>query len=399
MNKDITGGPRTGWFSKKAVRNVVREKLSILGRNRPPIRVLMHPAAEQNPYLVVTRRALEDLGAKVTMLHDLESGELLRQAPMHDILHIFNIKEYRSPFSHEESIGQLSGFSRRFGNLWAAKRLGLKIFWTLYNEPKGGYSSEWLERTGRKMMFHQADRIVCLSRATGRLFRERYPDLPEKKILHIPHHNFGDYYPSVVSRRQGLNHLGIQPKGRIYLCYGGIHPYKGLADIIPIFGRHPMKDHTLIIAGNPTNKHYAKNIEGLCSRYDNIHTFLRYITPDEVQYYMQSADFFVMPYKNIVNSGSLMLALAFGKPLVAPNVGSIPEVATPQCSMLFDQAGSQELKSALARSLEMNLDKARAEARRLSQTYSAELLTRKLANAYLDFYPKRDKIQEELEEL
>lgn len=376
-----------------------REKLAVLRRNRPLLRVLMYPAAEQNPYLVVTKRRLEQLGVKVTPVRDLDSSDLLTLAPRYDLLHIFNIKEYQSPFTSPEPIMQLHHLSRRVRNLWMARRLGLKLFWTLYNEPKGYYSSEWLERFGRKWMFYQADRIICPSRNTRSMLRDRYPDLPEEKVIHIPHHNFDGYFPCQVRKSQARNHLGIQPRGRVFICFGGIHPYKGLTDVIPLFGRHPLSSHTLIVAGSPSNAHYASTIEGLCAQYDNVHAFLRYIPPDEVQYYMQAADVFVMPYKDILNSGSTMLALSFAKPIVAPGIGMIPEVLTPSCSVLFEQSGSHALREALVKSLDLNLERASGEARRISESYSAERMTRRLVNAYLSLFPGRDPIPEEAEEI
>ncbi len=381
------------------VNNWFREKVAVLRSQRPVVRVLMYPAAEQNPFLVVTRDQIENLGGKVTMLHSLDSGELLRLAPKHDILHIFNIEEYTSPFASPEMLHQAEHFAKRFFNLTVAKKMGMKLFWTLYNEPKGNFSSQRLERLGRKMMFHQADKILCPSNTTRNLLLERYPTLPDWKVVHLPHHNFQGYFPKQVSKRQAWDYLGIRPKGKVFICFGGIHPYKGLTDVIPLFGKHPLKEHTLIVAGNPSNKHYAATIEGLCAQYDNVHTFLRYVSRDDLQYYLQAADIFVMPFKDVLNSGSMMLALSFGKPLVAPAVGAIPEVLSPGCSVLFQQAGSSELKKALSKALELDLEKASAEARRVSELYSAEKLARRLINYYLDFFPRRQKIPEEPESL
>lgn len=383
----------------QAIAGWAREKITLLGSDRPIIRVLMYPAAEQNPYLIVTREHLERLGAKVTMLHDLDSSELIRQAATHDVLHIYNIQEYHGAPDGGETLSQLREFSKRFSSMWFTKRFGLKIFWTLYNEPKGNYTSEWLEKMGRKWMFSQADRIIAPSLATRRVMRDLYPDLPENKIIHLPHHNFDGYFPRQVSRKQALEYLGIKPKGRVFICFGGIHPYKGLADIIPLFGKHSLKDHTLIVAGSPSNKHYASTIEGLCSRYDNVHAFLRYIPRDDVQYYLQAADVFVMPYKDVLNSGSTMLALSFGKPVVAPNVGMIPEILNPACSVLFDKAGSSYLRQALVKSLDLDIERASTEARMVCQKYSAEKLTRQLINSYLEFFPKRSRLEEDIEEM
>ncbi|RJO71908.1 MAG: glycosyltransferase [Myxococcales bacterium] len=382
-----------------AVGQWLRGRIPFLNPDRSLVRVLMYPAAEQNPFLVVTRRKLEELGAKVTMLTAFDAATLARLAPTHDVLHLFNIQEYKSAFTSPEMVKQVRQLGRRLSALVTAKGLGLRIVWTLYNEPKGDYSSEWLERLGRQWIFSLADRIICPSQATSTLLRTRYPGMPDHKLTVIPHHNFGQYFPKQVSRRQARTHLGIETQGRVFLCFGGIHPYKGLTDLIPLFGRHPLREHTLIVAGNPSNVHYAATIEGLCSQYPNVHAYLRYVPADDVQYYMHAADVFVMPFKDVLNSGSLMLALSFGKPLVAPAVGSIPEIATSACSVLYDPAAANGLKTALAQAAEMDIERAAGAARRVADGYSADKLTRRLVNLYLEFFPKRPKLPEEDEEL
>jgi len=44
-------------------------------------------------------------------------------------------------------------------------------------------------------------------------------------------------------------------------------------------------------------------IESLCEGLPNVHPFLRYIAKDDVQYYFQAADLFVLPYKNLRSAG------------------------------------------------------------------------------------------------
>jgi len=44
----------------------------------------------------------------------------------------------------------------------------------------------------------------------------------------------------------------------------------------------------------------------------------------------------VLPYKNVLNSGSVLLAMGFGKAVVAPNLGLIPFRLNRQTELLFD---------------------------------------------------------------
>ena len=44
-----------------------------------------------------------------------------------------------------------------------------------------------------------------------------------------------------------------------------------------------------------------------------------FVPDGEVQHYLLAADAVVLPFKEILTSGSAMLALSFGRPVVAPH--------------------------------------------------------------------------------
>ena len=50
--------------------------------------------------------------------------------------------------------------------------------------------------------------------------------------------------------------------------------------------------------------------------------------PNEIlQYYFSASDIVALPFKDFLNSGSLLLAMSLGRRVVAPMAGSIPEIA------------------------------------------------------------------------
>ena len=52
-----------------------------------------------------------------------------------------------------------------------------------------------------------------------------------------------------------------------------------------------------------------------------------FIKDDEFQLFFNAADVTVLPFTNVLNSGSLLLSMSFGSPVIAPRIGSIPEIA------------------------------------------------------------------------
>lgn len=369
-----------------ALRDFGQSKLDAYYKRPPVVRVLLHAQSLGAPAIVVQKQQIERLGGTVTPLPDLDSPFLLKEALRHDLLHIVQ----QGPSLAADS----AQAARRLANLQAARLLGLKIVVTV-NEAPVWSGESWPLRLLDDWLLTHAERLVCPSQEARRRLRERYPELPEVHFTLLPPHNFDTYFPRQISRRDSRARLGLSPRGRVFIAFGGVHPYKGLGELIPLFGRHPLNAHSLIVAGHPSNAQYAATIEALCKNYDNVTPFLRYIERDEAQYYMQAADLFVMPYKDVPGSGSVMLALSFAKPVVAPAIGAIPDLLTPGCGVLFSRAGAGELRRALIRSLDLDLERAQAEARRISEAHSARRLSRKLLNTYLELFPKRFKLLDE----
>jgi glycosyltransferase involved in cell wall biosynthesis len=77
---------------------------------------------------------------------------------------------------------------------------------------------------------------------------------------------------------------------------------------------------------------------------------LKFIPDDDIQAYMNAADIVVLPYKNLLTSGAAMLAMSFGKPIIAPNVKCIADTLDNEGSFLYSNENS--LSGALQNVLE-----------------------------------------------
>jgi glycosyltransferase involved in cell wall biosynthesis len=68
---------------------------------------------------------------------------------------------------------------------------------------------------------------------------------------------------------------------------------------------------------------------------------------DELQIYFNACDLVALPFRKVLNSGSLLLAMSFGCPVVAPRMGSIPEVACPDGWFGYDPNDAVGLPGAI----------------------------------------------------
>ena len=58
----------------------------------------------------------------------------------------------------------------------------------------------------------------------------------------------------------------------------------------------------------------------------NIRFYFEFVQAAEMQRFMRAADLIVLPYREILNSGSVMLALSFSRPVLVPAFGALSEL-------------------------------------------------------------------------
>jgi glycosyltransferase involved in cell wall biosynthesis len=110
------------------------------------------------------------------------------------------------------------------------------------------------------------------------------------------------------------------------LAFGLIRPYKGidlLAEEFKLLGNDGMH---LVIAGYTSRPQIRQRLTELAQDVSNIHCILRRTEDDELVRLLELSDIVVLPYRSITNSGSALLALSAGRPILGPRLGSLPEL-------------------------------------------------------------------------
>lgn len=222
-------------------------------------------------------------------------------------------------------------------------------------KPFHGAPSSWFQMVGLASALKRFDHYVVHTHYSKEaLMRELV--LPEHRVSVIPHGVF-TYYRELVS---GLGGSGQAPqlagKKRV-LFFGVLKPYKGVDILLEAFARLPepvAKETVLQIVGYP--KMPVEPLRFLARRLGIEHRVfwdLRFVEEMEVAAYFSQTDAVVLPYRRIDQSGVLMIALAFGKPIVASRVGGFAEIIGDGVhGFLVDPEDVESLARALARVLE-----------------------------------------------
>ncbi len=186
------------------------------------------------------------------------------------------------------------------------------------------HENRWFDHAATKWTLRNADHFISESGYVTARVRAGFPDTPihQTTLPVYDCYNF-DAFDRAAARKQ----LGIATEN-VVLFFGYIRPYKGLDILIGAFGRilETQPDTTLLIVGEcyEDKQKYDDLIgaEGLAGRTLFVS---RYVANEEVEPYFKAADVVCLPYNSASQSGIIMLAYGFLRPVVTTNVGGLPE--------------------------------------------------------------------------
>jgi len=81
----------------------------------------------------------------------------------------------------------------------------------------------------------------------------------------------------------------------------------------------------LIVAGSAADD-VARDITKVSEANSNVRLFLEFVNQNDIQKYLRAADLVILPYTQILNSGSAILALSFDRPILVPACGTLIEL-------------------------------------------------------------------------
>lgn len=158
-------------------------------------------------------------------------------------------------------------------------------------------------------------------------------DVPAERLHLIPHGNEGMFLSLIegsISEEALRRRYNLGADNPVILFFGILTASKGIPDLLQAFAlAHRQQPQVrLVVAGFPTKyidmNELLQMTEDLGVA-DAVSFDGRYIPFDEVGPLMNLATAVVYPYRNSTQSGALQVAYAFGRPVIATNVGGLPE--------------------------------------------------------------------------
>lgn len=372
----------------RRTRRILRRLAAVPRVHRGEIGLIVYPF-DLNPYQEMLYGAIRDTGTPC-LVHYIRRRARLGPLPFFVGVGLARVRGFRLIHIHWPHFAlrhgsriwyRLSLINART-SVWWLKTLRVEIVWTVHNVlPHERETADdvmvtrILARAAARKIVHSSNTVSELG-ALG---------ADTERISLIPHGPYtGKYEES--SKLEGRRALQLPATARIAMFFGQIRPYKGVEELVdawqqvaPRHAGHGLSPF-LLLAGKCDDlllrQRLRRDTQAVAGRFDE-----GYVAHDSVPLYLAAADVVVLPFRSVTTSGSALLALSLGRPIVAPRLGTLRD--------LPDEAGYFYEPGGLGAALRLALDASESELELLSRAarqYARSVSWSEIADSTLELY-------------
>lgn len=290
-----------------------------------------HDDPHNNPYGSLLCEALDRLGVETEFTVTLDEPYLRANQGRIDVLH-FNWPHYL--YYDDDEVVMRARMQECVRLLELARALGYRVVWTAHNLYPHNRAHQDIDHECRLALCRLASAVIAHCRVAAEGVRQTFGR--SHGIFVIPHGTYAGVHTMPFSRAEARAYLGLPGAAFAYATLGNIRPYKGIEGLMDTFRALP-GDAWLLISGGSKDVAYLDAVRGRAAGHPRIIVRLGIPKPSNEDFLgvLQAADVVALPYVEATTSGVLMLALSSGKPAIAPALGCLPELVTPQAGILY----------------------------------------------------------------
>jgi glycosyltransferase involved in cell wall biosynthesis len=294
------------------------------------MRILVLPRDSVNPYQELLYQEFRRRGVTVTYIGSLTRSYTLNQLLLPVELVINRVAGARLVHLHwVYNFGLYGGdrcrLLRRVGHAWFAlwlrtlRLVGLRLVWTAHNVlPLQPVFADDLH--ARRHLVSKCDVVIAHTRATVEELAA-LGMVPRSSVV-IPH---GPFMSAALSEAPSASSDVGGP--RRLLFFGNIKEYKGVDDLLTAFAALPPElEARLTIAGQCDETLRPVLVELAGHSPGRVELRLERLPDDELMSLLAEAQVAVLPFRRSTTSGSAMLALCHGRPIVVPDLPGLAEL-------------------------------------------------------------------------
>jgi glycosyltransferase involved in cell wall biosynthesis len=277
-------------------------------------------ARAKNPYTWLLCSHLAALGVRV---RDFTPARALRGG--YDVLHVHWPEKALNAGSLP---GRVAGAFAALAMIEAAHLHGARVAWTAHNARPHESRHPRLEEWFWSAVARRVDAVIHPSVAGQEAVEARFPDLAHRPHAVVPLGHFRGTYADTVSREEARAGFGISDGARVVAFLGLVRPYKNVPHLIRTVRALPREAGpvVLLVGGAPHSPALAGEIREAAGGDPRVRLALEHVPDDDIQRYLRAADLVVLPFRDITNSASALLALSFDRPVLVPALGAMGEL-------------------------------------------------------------------------
>ena len=273
-----------------------------------------------------------------------------------------------------------SHFSWPFGYAAAniSKDFGCKSFLTIHE------NREWLLKEEQEKYVQETwqnlDGIIRVNKIDLSLLK-KYNENVVSIANGYDHNKFASFKAHEKNTERGIdkNLLEFIKGKKILFTLSGLIKRKGIHDLLQAINilNNKRDDFVLLVGGSgPEKANLLRIIEK--NKINNC-KLLGFLSDDEVLYWMQKCDLFVIPSYSEGNPTTMFEALGSGKPVVSTRVGGVPEILNDDCGILVDN-DADDISKKINDALDNNWNNDKIK--QYSKNYTWENIAKKIWEFY-----------------
>jgi glycosyltransferase involved in cell wall biosynthesis len=190
-----------------------------------------------------------------------------------------------------------------------------------------------------------SNQIIVHGQKLKEQMNEEYKDIPNEKVNVVP---IGEHEVAPFKKYESKH---IKEEDNLVLFFGRIYRYKGLDYLInaePMITKE-LPGVKIVIAGKGED---FKKYEDMMVNKENFIVYNDFISYKEGAKLFQRASVVVLPYIEASQSGVIPTAYGFKKPVIATDVGAIPEIVDDEkTGLIVPPKNSKALADAIIKIL------------------------------------------------
>lgn len=333
--------------------------------------ILVFPFWTSNPYLNVLYLATRAAGWNVSGVTTLEAlrDAVEQELTEGDVVHVHWTAPVTEAAETESEARERFQIFRGVLDTVAAKRISL--LWTVHNEIAHDTAFYDVEKEVAEALASSATNIIQLHDLTAESVARSY-HLPPEKLLTLPHASYLGLYPDTTAA-EARERLGIPANAPTVGFVGRVRPYKGVETLFAAMelAASRVDGLTLLLAGR-TPPDILPTIESSLPRNVAIVRHSSFVPDEELGLWFRASNVIVLPYRRVLNSGSLLLAASYDRPCVLPDDSPVASVFGDEPWVHTFQTDGDQVASLADVIVRTSHGDARAEdaARRFARTYT-----------------------------